>query len=75
MQKIDTFYYLSTFDRTGYALVEEMIDDYVKMFKDDALWIKNLDGFGSKSTFHVVCYLTNNEGKIISMEKIKELFY
>ncbi len=72
--KIDVSNYLKTFDRGTYLSNEEMIDDGVKMFADDAKWVKNLDGEGYKSEFFLVCYIADETG-VEEIEKIKEIFY
>ena len=75
MTKIDVYNYLETFDRQGYSNNEDMIDDGVKMFDDDAKWVKSFDGCGEGTSFYLVCYLTDKEGNPTGIEKIKELFY
>lgn len=75
MQKIDIYNYLKPFERMGYSSVEDMIEDGVKGFEDDAKWISGFDGFGDKSRFYVVCYLTDKDGNHVGMEKIREIFY
>lgn len=74
MIKIDVHNYLKPFDRQGYSNNEEMIDDQVNMFADDAKWIKSLDGEGYKSSFFVVCYIADETG-VKEIEPIKEIFY
>lgn len=76
MMKIDVSTYLKPFDRENYLSCtnEEMIDDEVKMFADDAKWVKSLDGEGYKSEFFVVCYIADETG-VKEIEPIKEIFY
>lgn len=73
MMKIDIYNYLKPFDREFYLSNEEMIDAEVEMFADDAKWIKSCDGEGYKSTFFVVCYITDETG-VKEIEKIKEIY-
>ena len=75
LQKIDTNNYLKPFDPQGYTSVEDMINDEVKAFEDDARWIKSFDGPGFGTTFYVVCYITDKNGNPESIEKIKKLYY
>jgi len=75
LQKIDTNNYLKPFDLQGYTSVEDMINDEVKEFEDDAKWIKSLDGSGFETTFYVVCYIADENGNPESIEKIKKLYY
>ena len=75
LQKIDTNNYLKPFDPQIYTSVEDMINDEVKEFEDDAKWIKSLDGSGFGTTFYVVCYTTDKNGNPESIEKIKKLYY
>lgn len=74
MTKIDVNNYLKPFNREIYLSNEEMIDDEVELFEDDAKWVKSLDGEGYKSTFFVVCYIAD-ETSVKEIEKIKEIFY
>lgn len=73
MMKIDIYNYLKPFDGEGCSN-EEMINDEVRMFADDAKWVKSLDGEGYKSEFFVVCYIADETG-VKEIEKIKEIFY
>ena len=78
MQKLDVYTYLWTFelDRQDYDYTEDCIDDNVKWFKDDALWIKSHDGgFDSGSSFYLVCYLVDKDGMPSDMSVIRQLFY
>ena len=75
MQKIDVYNYLKPFNRAGYSLIEDMIDDEVKGFADDAKWTSNFDGAGEKSSFYLVCYLTDANNNPVSIERIKKLYY
>ena len=75
LHKIDTFNYLKPFERMGYSSVEDMIEDGVKGFEDDAKWIKSFDGPGFGTDFYVVCFITDKDGRITNMEKIKKLYY
>ena len=74
MMKIDVHNYLKPFNREDYSSNEEMIDDEIQIFADDAKWVKSLDGEGYKSEFFVVCYIADETG-VKEIEKIKEIFY
>ncbi len=75
LQKIDTDNYLKPFDPQGYTSVEDMIDDEVKAFEDDARWIKSFDGPGFGTDFYVVCYIADENGHPTAIEKIKKIYY
>ena len=76
LTKIDVFNYLKPFYREIYLSCtnEDMINDEVRMFADDAKWVKSLDGEGYKSEFFVVCYIADETG-VKEIVKIKEIFY
>lgn len=75
LQKIDTNNYLKPFDPQGYTSVEDMINDEVKAFEDDARWIKSFDGPGFGTDFYVVCYIADENGHPTAIEKIKKIYY
>lgn len=75
LKKIDANNYVKTFEREGYTNNEDMIEDGMKMFEDDAIWVKNLDEFGMASSFYLVCYFIDNDGNPSGVERIKELLY
>jgi hypothetical protein len=76
LQKLDVFTYLHPFDQTGYSCTEGMIEDCIKGFKDDALWLKGHDSLAyHDSCFYLVCYLVDKDGKPRDMAIIRKLYY
>ena len=74
-KKVDVYNYIKEIDRTGSCCLEDMIDDSVRNFKDDAKWINSFDGVGEESRFFVTCYLKDDDGNPTCIEVFKRLFY